>query len=113
MIEQTNPFSALKDAMATLEWRGAHPLRNLPDEVDWRKQILSILTSRKYRGGDYYFEVSIHIDFDGFKMLLGLLPQMEPVRTKHSDDYDKLAIYLDHGGYMLEVMSLVLKEETK
>lgn len=115
MTKHTNPFYTIDEAVAVLQSLDASPLRNLPA---WDEQILSIMVNRKYEGGSCYFGVSILILKEGFDALLELLPkdfdgnpQFEPVRTKHTPEFDKLAIYLDHPGHMLEVMALIPRED--
>lgn len=115
MTEYNNPFYTLREAFAILKTQGASPTSNLPaDQVDWREQILSVMTFRQYRGTAHYFVVSIHIEYSGFIALRGVLEKnFDVVRSEHSDEYDKIAMYLDHEGYLFEVMALVPKEESK
>lgn len=120
MTKHSNPFYTMGEALAVLNSVGANPLRNLPDELDWRTQVLSVMFTRAYNGSNHYFVVSVHIDAEGLGILLSMIDKstcpegaLEPVRTKHSEEYDKLAIYLDSEGCMLEVMALVPAEESK
>ena len=114
MTKYPNPFYTHNEACAILENLGVSPLRNLPPEkVDWRELILSIITNRKYEGGDYHFVVSIHIEREGFDALLEMLPKDTciPRRSRHTTDFDKIAIYLDKDHYMFEIMALIPRED--
>ena len=111
MTRHTNPFYTIDEAVDVLRNLGAKPMAHIihptEENFNWQDRILSVSAGRVYdEQYNYHFDVTIHIDREGFDALVAMTGLVISVE-EFDDDYLAEVVY---PGSLLKVFTLVPKE---